>query len=81
MSHQTDEEALGFSVSTLPPPRSRELASVFDQLTTANLRLAQSVGQLVRLSWAVIGLNLALITAVAVLLAWMLFGGRQPTCS
>ena len=51
-------------------PSSPVLASVFDNLIASNLALSQSVGRLVRLSWAIILLNVVLIASVAVTLTW-----------
>lgn len=62
----------------LPPPKTKELASVFDNLIGATLKLTVSVERLVRLSWAIVILNVLLITVVAALLAWVAFTVRQP---
>lgn len=57
-------------MADLPETDRRPTARVFDELVLANLSLVQSVGKLVRLSWAIIALNVVLIASVAVLLTW-----------
>ncbi len=49
--------------------RKLEFASTFDALIASNLALTTSVGRLVKLSWAIIVLNVALITAVVAMTA------------
>lgn len=48
--------------------RKIEFASVFDNLVASNMALSKSVGSLVRLSWAIILLNVVLIGFVVVTL-------------
>ena len=48
--------------------KKAEFASVFDSLIASNLALSSSVGRLVKLSWAIIALNVALIAVVAITL-------------
>ncbi len=50
--------------------RKMALAPVFDRLIETTLSLTQSVERLVRLSWAIIGLNLILIAALVAVVAW-----------
>ncbi len=50
--------------------RKLQFASTFDALIAANLSLTASVGKLVKLSWAILGMNLLLITSVVALIAW-----------
>lgn len=47
-------------------------ATTFDHLITSNLNLTMAVGRLVRLSWAIILLNLALIATVGALVGWVM---------
>lgn len=62
--------------NALPParlPKDEHLrpgASTFDRLIDSNLQLTANVGKLVRLSWAIILLNVVLIVSVALLLGW-----------
>ncbi len=48
--------------------RKVEFATTFDTLVASNLALSASVGSLVKLSWAIIALNVVLIASVAVTL-------------
>ena len=54
---------------TVPAGKSRELASVFDRLVDSNIQLVTSVGKLVKLTWAVIAFNAALVAIVILILA------------
>ena len=69
--------------TALPPAREARdedripRASTFDRLVEStlaivesNAALTKSVGRLVRLSWAIISMNVILLSAVAALLAW-----------
>ena len=42
-----------------------KFATVFDSLIASNLALSESVGRLVKLSWAIIALNAILLAVVA----------------
>jgi protein-S-isoprenylcysteine O-methyltransferase Ste14 len=64
--------------------RKVEFASTFDRLIASNLSLTGSVGQLtesagrlVKLSWAIILLNVVLISAGAAAVVWFVLT-RQP---
>lgn len=48
--------------------RKVEFASVFDNLIASNMALTESVGRLVKLSWAIILFNVALLATVVLVL-------------
>lgn len=50
--------------TVLPPPRTKELASVFDRLVDSNIQLTTSVGKLVRLTYGVLAFNAVLVCIV-----------------
>lgn len=55
----------------LPPPKTKELASVFDRLVDSNIQLTTSVGKLVRLTYGVLAFN-AVLVAVVIAMMWRL---------
>lgn len=50
--------------------RNRSLASTFDKLIDSTLALTTSVRRLVNLSWAIVLLNVVLISVLSVAIAW-----------
>jgi hypothetical protein len=53
------------------------MSETFDRLVDASLDLTRSVERLVRLSWAIIAMNVILVVAIAAVVAWTLTV-RQP---
>ena len=56
-------------MTDLPPPKTKELASVFDRLVESNLALTASVGKLVRLTHGVLIFN-AVLVALVIFTVW-----------
>lgn len=71
MSHQIQAVTLGLDPDKVTPPKSRELASVFDRLVQSNIQLTVNVGKLVRVTYGVLVFNAVLVLAVVAMM-WRL---------